>query len=1129
MTSHGCTIVARNYLAHARVLARRFLEHHPGGRFSVLCIDGSVTLQEGDLFDLVQPHDIFDPREFARMATIYSVIELATAVKPTFLQYLLAEGSEAVLYLDPDIEVFAALDDISDLARRDGIVLTPHLTVPHPRSDGLVPTEDLVLTAGIYNLGFIGVGAAASEFLAWWKARLARECVVDTGRLRFVDQRWIDLVPGYFGAHVIRDPGLNVAWWNLPSRRIELTPDGVMVDGQPLRFLHFSGYDPSRPHLFSKHQGRSPRVLLSEHPELITLCDSYRRQLVALGFAEVSGIPYSYDQMPSGRQLDQRMRRAYRSALLQAETSDGAVDEPPCPFVHGEEEAFVEWLRQPVNRGIGTLPVGRYLEALWSERADLQAAFPNLRWFDSDRFLEWVQLQGTIEAGVPEWLFPSQHEGNSHVAEAPHPSGSGVNVFGYFQAELGVGEAARQILSGIDASDIPHATVLYDRTPSRQGHPFTADGLSSAIHATNIICVNADQYLLFNHEAGPTYRTDRYNIAVWWWEVANFPDEYSDRFPLVDEIWVGSEFVATAVRQRTELPVYVMPLPVSLPSVSKLTRADLGLGDEFLFLFSFDFFSVFARKNPLAVIDAFRQAFTDGEGPRLLIKSINGDQNLEDLELLRSAAAGRSDVTLWDGYVEAERKDALMAHADCYVSLHRSEGFGLTMAEAMVCGRPVIATGYSGNLTFMDNNNSYLVHHKLVGVPTDTPPYPAGTPWAEPDLDEAARYMRDVFSNRETASAVAERGKQTILANHAPQVMGEFVRERLAAIRAGRIPVKALPGSGPRGSGAKRRSFVRRAARRVLFRALRPQSHAIQLEHERLAGLIADVDSATRSVESELRSMHDATTSDTGRRQHQALAVRFEDLLDRTNTLSQEHQVLRSQLTPWPFTSDSSQVKCIGEDGAEVLGFESELPDGERADTYRFFEAVFRGSEDFIKDRQRVYLTKLGDRAPVLDFGCGRGEFLDLLRDAGIPVTGVDSDAGMIARCREKGHEVEHGDGIAMLGRLADDSLGAIFSAQVIEHLPYNELLAFFALAQRKLSSGGVLIAETVNPHSLAAFKTFWLDPTHRSQIFPEVALTLCRSVGFASGVVFFPAGTGKLEVDRLERGEYAIIATKGR
>src|SRR5215207_187721 len=229
-----------------------------------------------------------------------------------------------------------------------------------------------------------------------------------------------------------------------------------------------------------------------------------------------------------------------------------------------------------------------------------------------------------------------------------------------------------------------------------------------------------------------------------------------------------------------------------------------------------------------------------------------------------------------------------------------------------------------------------------------------------------------------------------------------------------------------------------------------------------------------------------------------------------------------------PFMAGDAPRVMAGDAGTTVLGYEEDARAQVGASPYRSFEAVFRGDEERVADAQRPYLELLADAAPVLDAGSGRGELLDLLSDAGVAATGVDLDPGMVARGREKGHEVAEDDVVAHLEGLADDSLGAVFSAQLIEHLPYGELLRVLELSAAKLRPGGRFIAETVNPHCPRALKAFWLDPTHQHPLFPEVVLVLARIAGFPSGYVFHPLGTGDLDRDRYTQDAYAIAATAG-
>ena len=168
----------------------------------------------------------------------------------------------------------------------------------------------------------------------------------------------------------------------------------------------------------------------------------------------------------------------------------------------------------------------------------------------------------------------------------------------------------------------------------------------------------------------------------------------------------------------------------------------------------------------------------------------------------------------------------------------------------------------------------------------------------------------------------------------------------------------------------------------------------------------------------------------------------------------------------------------------------------------------------------------LREHAPVLDVGCGRGELLELLRDAGVAARGVDPDAGMVARCAEKGLDVTLLDGVEALEAVQDASLGAVFCAQVIEHLPYEAFHRFFA-SPAEAAPRRVLIAETVNPHAQVALKHFWLDLTHEQPVFPEVALATAGLAGFSEAYIFHPGGSGDAEADRPRCGDYALVATR--
>ena len=322
---NACTIVACNYLPYARVLADSFFAHHPDGSFVVLLIDDeNRTVDPGDRrIDCRRLSDIgLDREEIRRLASIYDVTELATAVKPLLLRQLLDEGRQSVIYLDPDIRVYDSLDEVARLASEHGIVLTPHTMQPYPRDDRQVDGF-FVLSAGVYNLGFIAVAPSARPFLDWWWQVTRRDALSDVSRNMFTDQRWVDFVPSLFDHLILKDPGYNVAYWNLHGRELTLDGERYLVDGVPLRFFHFSGFDVARPALLSSHQGDRPRILLSDRPVLARLCQDYAASLERAGLDGRERQPYGWSRIACGLEMTTRMRRLYRSALIAAEEAAG--------------------------------------------------------------------------------------------------------------------------------------------------------------------------------------------------------------------------------------------------------------------------------------------------------------------------------------------------------------------------------------------------------------------------------------------------------------------------------------------------------------------------------------------------------------------------------------------------------------------------------------------------------------------------------------------------------------------------------------------------------------------------------------------------------------------------------------
>ena len=776
-----CTIIARNYLAQARVLARSFKQVHPDGNCTVLVIDDPAGYIDpaAEQFELLTIHDIGLP-DAERMAAFYDVMELSTAVKPWLLRTLLGrDGVDSVSYLDPDIQVFSPLTKIEEEAVRHGIVLTPHFTTPLPR-DGLKPREEDILISGTYNLGFIGLGAGetAEALLDWWSERLENECLNDPANGHFVDQRWIDLAPTFWpDLFLLRETSYNIAYWNLPTRTLETDGESYRVDGQPLRFFHFSGYDPRRPRELSKHQNR---IKLVSNPALQRICDSYGALLREAGYEEAAKWPYGWDSTANGLKIDRIARGIFREGVETGRFQKSLFSEA------GARE-FGDYLTETVEGGEGA-PVSRYAAALWEERADLREAYPDISGEGADAFVRWLHEFGP-ETGVSQELLTPGANGHVSAAAAEAPPAapefpSGVNVVGYVSSERGVGEAARQVLRGLRSRGIAGAEIDTPAEPELIPKVLGRIAADDHPYDYNLICVNADMLPAVATGLGPRFFSGRRTAGLWFWEVSQFPEMWMRSFDYVDEVWVASEFIAEALRSLTPKPVRTIRVPLVPGPAAEMSRAELSMPEGFCFLFVFDYRSVFRRKNPLGLVEAFCKAFEPGEGPSLVLKSICGDEFPAERAQLVAAVADRPEIHLFEDTIPAPQKNAMIASCDCYVSLHRSEGLGLTMAEAMYFGKPVIATGYSGNLDFMTAENSFLVPWTAVPIGPDAEPYPPEGEWAEPDLEHAAAAMRAVVADPAEAAARGRRGAIDIRHTHSPEAAAASIEARIAEGRA---------------------------------------------------------------------------------------------------------------------------------------------------------------------------------------------------------------------------------------------------------------------------------------------------------------------------------------------------------
>ena len=387
------TIVSKNYLAQAKVLAASYRRHHPDHDFVVILVDrlDGYAYDLGEGVELIEIDKLRLP-DFGTFVYRYSVMELNTAVKPYALHRLFEErGYETLLYIDPDIKIYAPLTEVQAALTEANIALIPHMR--RPFNDGASPAETNILQSGTYNLGFIGLrkSATAQSLLSWWMGKLFLDCIVDIPNGLFVDQKWMDLVPGYYPDHrLIHNPGYNVAYWNLHERNVTPAGDSWLIDGEPLAFFHFSGYSPLKPEVLSKHQSRHDFKHL---PEVKGVFDDYAHDLLEAGYEDTAKQPYAYGQLADGLKPPHYLRDIVQGLLRCNIVFPDPLKDP---------EGFVRFILTP-----GVIPGDEHrsplVHFLFLRRPDVANAFPAGHIDPFDRGLQgWMVTNGEEEEGLAD-------------------------------------------------------------------------------------------------------------------------------------------------------------------------------------------------------------------------------------------------------------------------------------------------------------------------------------------------------------------------------------------------------------------------------------------------------------------------------------------------------------------------------------------------------------------------------------------------------------------------------------------------------------------------------------------------------------------------------------------------------
>lgn len=365
-----------------------------------------------------------------------------------------------------------------------------------------------------------------------------------------------------------------------------------------------------------------------------------------------------------------------------------------------------------------------------------------------------------------KWIVGKSYETLNRIHIKPFKRGrypDGMNLIGNIEKASGLGQSARLVAAEIEACGIPLKAFPYDSTKGLHDRNFLfSSGVGKELpYNINLIHINPHELGMAFLQIDSSVWNYRYNIGFWLWELEEFPDEWLPCLNCLNEIWTPSEFISRTIREKTDKPVITIPYHVDAEIHHPYSRKELGLPeDRFLFLMMYDKDSMTERKNPKGVLKAYRDAFSGQENVGLVIKVNNCSD--EELEYLKEGLQEYRNLYFITETMTRDQVNSLIKESDVLVSLHRAEGFGLVMAEAMLLGTPVIATNWSSNTEFMNANVACMVDYQLVELKEDMGVFKKGNRWADPDISQAAFYMRSLYEDKNLRRRLSENARNHI-------------------------------------------------------------------------------------------------------------------------------------------------------------------------------------------------------------------------------------------------------------------------------------------------------------------------------------------------------------------------------
>ncbi len=770
------TIAKKSDLPFALTLAKSFISHNPDIKFTILFTDWIYDKREVKFFSELLEKEvnfIFWPEIknkvqidiLERLFFKYNGIEMQTLILPFVFEYFIKSGYEKIIYIDYDIYCLGSILKIIQLLDNYDFILPDHQIMSKNKNHNKAKTN--MLKNNKKRLKFIGLRASDNSII---NCMNWREKTYDISTFGFPGEVYEDFeqikyLPQQFSnTFNVKDLGYKLDSRLLNHENVQKINGKWYVEDNEMVLIQFNnGYWKDNERI-NKNQNK---IKLHNLPVSYQLIEEYNKKISENLFETYKDLKYYFDFLPkTDIKLPEFVRKFFYIDVF---------CDVPMPF-RGDEVSVKKLLRLFTEDEYTDGIISKISRFIWFIRPDLQAIFPNLnKKHIRNDFKKWFVRSSTIEYGLDKRL--QKVNTKNEITLKYRSDALGINIISYFSQIFGIAESARAFVKSLYSSGIPFSifnvtTKLHQYLEIEEYQEFTPYLSEKPLFDVNMFFINADELTHITKVRIPYLFKGKYNIGVFWWEFEDYFQDFKEVFDHIDHVVVFSDFIVRAIKKAAPASMRVTKLPFPfienwkiINTPSKIRKTYHLDDDDFVFMFHFDFLSTIERKNPEGALKAFSFAFRRKKKIKFLIKTLHSEkcQNKVDhlLEVINKYGI-KDNIILIHHALSRDELMSLINAIDCYVSLHRSEGLGLGMMEAMYLGKPVIATGYGGNGEFMNNENSILVNYSMETLNNDVPPYKKGFYWADPNIEEAAAHMKRIYEDKKYACKLGKMAEESI-------------------------------------------------------------------------------------------------------------------------------------------------------------------------------------------------------------------------------------------------------------------------------------------------------------------------------------------------------------------------------